>query len=83
MSREAEEVNPQGIRSDIEGPGSLDGVGVDDDVRVLGFGQGRGLGDRLDGADFVVRGHEREQNRHRADRFLELRQIDAALSVHR
>src|SRR5437867_9579592 len=54
---QAEEVNAETLDVEVEGVRALDGVGVDGDASLEGFGAfadgGSDLGDRFDGADFV------------------------------
>lgn len=81
VAGEAEEVDAEARGADIEGAGGLDGVGVDDDAGVSLAGNVGGLGDGLDGADFVVGGHDGDDDGFGADGLGEGIERDGAFAV--
>src|SRR5439155_4077211 len=78
---DAEHVDADTVRVDVEHASGLDGVRVEDGARVLGLDHPRGLLDRLDGADLVVDVHDADERGVIGDRVFEVLQVNEALTV--
>ena len=80
---DAQKVDPQRGRPDIDSAGSLNRIGVDDHLRILRLRKPADFSDGLERANLVVRRHHRDHRRFRPNRGFKRGKVDNTGAVDR